>query len=295
MKLLKFVLVVALMLLVMPQAMAIDIDGDLSDWGLGGLYTSDWSVNDTWVPNSGVYYVVEDNQDPRHGGIYPTSGVHIRGVGPTYQAYIEPLLVKVHDPSDTEIPPAGGEFYDVEAVYVTENDTTLFVAIITSCTPPVWGDLALDLDGDGQYEYGVIVHGFPTYGYVPNKVHKVKIYNTSGENSWEPAWNYVPEDGPYINRINEDNAIFTGNYASLIYVDSGIVDNGYTNYFVEIAIPKDAVGMAGKNLPDPPLPKRIYFPENCGNDSGGITIPEFPVLLIPLGVILGAIYFFRRK
>jgi len=274
------------------MAGAYTIDGDLSDWGLSKLYTDDWSVNDTWLPNDGVRFVVEDNADPRYAQ-WKTPGVHIIGTGGRYEAYLEPLLVNVNDPSDTEYPPAGGEHFDLEAMYLDENETTIFLAIVISIKSPWWGDLALDLNGDGIYEYGVQLRSvlYPNFG-----VTRVPIYKTPTTDCWIPAWNYVPEGGPNVNLINTSNPnVSINGTATVAYVDSGIVDNGYTNYFVEIAIPKDAVGMAGKNLPDPPLPKRIYFPENCGNDSGGITIPEFPVLLIPLGVILGAIYFFRRK
>ena len=298
MKLLKLVLVVALMLLVMPQAMAgtYTIDGDLSDWGLGKLYTDDWSLNETWLPlpSSNITFVVEDNADPRYANNNPYAiGVHIKGIGSYYEAYEEPLLVNVNDGTKTIAPtggPAGNpDYYDLEAMYVDENDTMIFVAIVISSQSLDWGDLALDLDGDGMYEYGVKLSN------VPGGVSQVGIYKTPTADCWVPAWYMAPEDGPFIVKINMSNPSVTLNGTAVVaYNNSGIYDYGGTNYFVEIAIPKDAVGMSGKRLPDPPLPKKIYFPENCGNDSGGIVIPEFPALLIPLGVILGTIYFFRR-
>ncbi|MEA2074559.1 MAG: hypothetical protein U9O85_02320, partial [Euryarchaeota archaeon] len=55
---------VVLAMMTVP-AMAYTINGDLDDWGLSALKTpSNWNNANSWVPNNGVYYKVEDNMNP---------------------------------------------------------------------------------------------------------------------------------------------------------------------------------------------------------------------------------------
>jgi len=245
------------------------IDGDLSDWGLD--LTQDWSVNGTWLPNSGVYFIVEDNKDPRYG-VSPV-GVHIKGVGSSYSAYEEPK-VKLRNGAEV-IEPYGGEEYDIEAIYLDQNDSHIFVAIITSLPANGIGalkphDLALDLDrnpntGEYGYEYGIKL------GTSEGSLYQFGIYK---DIDWGAG---------YLVPLNRPTVILSGvkvGDATGAYVDSGISDNGYTNYIIELAIPKSAVGNPGHvSIYD------LYLSEFCGNDS--IPTPEFPIV-ISIAVLLAS-------
>jgi len=274
------VIALAVMTTSAAALMKYNIDGDPSDWGID-ILTGNWSLNDTWVPNDGVEFVVEDNRDPRWGGY--AHGVHIKGVGSSYTRYYENIVNLSNGAQAPE--PVGGEIWDLEAKYLDEDDTYIYVLLVTSVPSYRTGDLALDLDGDSStgeygYEYGVTLGTW------------------TGISQWDiyylPDWEEpetVPDNAPSFFRTGgykTGNA--TGNYSNII----GVSDNGYDNYVIEMAIPKDAVGMAGKNLTDPPT-KRIHIADTCGNDHIDNSIPEFLTIAIPVAAILGLIYVHRRK
>jgi hypothetical protein len=252
------------------------IDGDLSDWGVD--LSQDWSQNSTWLPNSGVSFVVEDNRDPRHG-VLPY-GVHIRGKGSSYFPYEEPKIK--HENGNWVTEPYGGEHYDMEALYFDEDASCIYVALITSEEQDGQGDLrpgdlALDLDrdlstGEYGYEYGVKLEA--TY------LNQFDIYSLP---VWEPS-NYFPTVAPTFFKSASSNV----GSATGAYVDSGINDNGYNNYVVEVAIPKSLVGdPADVNLYD------LYIAESCGNDY--IPAPEFVFAAIPVAIIGIVLVFAHRS
>ena len=300
---LKLVLVVALMLLVMPQAMAVDInvnDGSINDWGLSQL-TGDWSDENTWIPTiDGVSFFVEDNQDPFNTAAanYNASytGVHIYG-NRTYQTvYREPLL------AGTWAEPYGGERYDIEAMYVTENTTHIFVLIIFSELYPYWAsqglpselaDLALDLDfnpatGGYGYEYGVNLHRLGN-----QNGQKYGIYATPNDSCWTVPSPFIQNKPAEINFsvVNASNIL---GYAIVSYFNLNKDDFGKSNFAVEIAIPKSAVGNPTlSNNPSEAL-KRFWISERCGNEAGP-TISEFLTILIPAGIVIGVMIYIRGK
>ena len=274
-------LAAVLFAVMMPTAVALKytIDGDPSDWGID-ILNGDWSLNETWVPNEGVEFLVEDNIDPQWSGTY--CGVHITGVGSSYTRYYEDL---VHLKDGTPVAePVGGEIWDLEAKYLDEDDEYIYVLLVTSVEPYRTGDLALDLDGDSStgeygYEYGVKLGTWTT-------ISQWDIYYLP---DWEEP-ETVPENAP---------SIFTGGYnktgnATGNYSNIGVSDYGYDNYVIEMAIPKDAVGMAGKNLTDPPT-KRIHIADTCGNDHIDNPIPEFLTVAIPAGMVIGLVYIWKRR
>lgn len=282
-------------------AMKYTIDGDLSDWGVN--LTGDWSVNETWLPCPGhnsVEFKVEDNRDPR----YPLSGgggtgVHIQGAGCSYSHYDEDMIWCTHY-GRWMVEPIGGEPYDLEAKYLDEDGDYIYIAIVTSLDPDetasdkMPGDLALNLDANGVtgsfgYEYGV------------------KLGTTSAIAQWDIGYLpnftvpfYCEENKPAIFDDylmgGHNNGTVSGAYVqnTSCNLNTGL-DNGYPNYVIEMAIPKAKVGMAGKNLADPPSPKMIRIGNNCGNDHIDNPIPEFLTIAIPVGAILGLIYVHRRK
>ena len=290
------------LVLVLPGAVAITIDGNLSDWGVTLNELKD-GLNDTsiagengnltaWLPNPGIRFVIEDNVDPKLGysSVYGV-GVHVKGIGSSYSDYYEPLI-------DGKPQPRGGEKFDMEAMYLTEDNNYIYVAIVYSGNPADIGDLALNLDGnkstgDNGYEFGVRLYypsGHPMRGVMVGNLTSYEIYDTSAPGSWKDAAH--TEASPA--RINIHNAGNPIGMATGFWKDTGIFDFGNTNYIIELAIPKNAVGMSGKTLPHQPLPKDIHLTEYCGNDKIEIPIPEFGLLVIPIGAILGLIYVARR-
>jgi len=290
-KLIMTLLLTVIVLAVMTTSAAAlnyTIDGDPSDWGID-ILTGNWSLNDTWVPNDGVEFVVEDNVDPRWAGY--AHGVHIKGVGSNYTRYYEDKVWSSHYNASV-VEPLGGEPWDLEAKYLDEDDRYIYVLIVTSLAPDAKGDsapgdLALNLDGNSStgeygYEYGVKL-GTNTglsqgdIGYLPD---------------WEVP-KYIPENRPSVFKGYLSGGDKNGT-ATVVYKQIPVDDYGHHNYVIEMAIPKDKVGMAGKSLKDPPT-KTIHICDACGNEHIDNSIPEFLTIVIPVGAILGLIYVHRRK
>jgi len=275
-------------------ALKYNIDGDLSDWGVD--LTGNWSVNETWLPCPGhdsVEFIVEDNVDPRWDGY--AHGVHIQGTGCSYTRYYEDMVYCTHyGKYMTE--PIGGEYYDIEAKYFDEDSDYIYIAMVTSMAPDGGGnfepgDFAMNLDADTStgeygYEYGVALH---TSG-------GVQQWNITYLPDWaEPE--YCQENAPGKILGLEPGGYWNGTVIGAYFRNATYPpdDQGKPNWVIEMAIPKDKVGMAGKNLIDQPYPKRLYACDTCGNDTIDNPIPEFLTIVIPVGAILGLIYVHRRK
>ena len=296
MKLLKFVLVVALMLLVMPQAMAVDInvsDGSLSDWGItkddlrSGFYPN--CSETAWLPDNApnAYFIVEDNRDPNYGpkANYPT-GVHIYGKGTNYQKYDEPKI-------GAQEPPIGGELYDIEAMYIDEDSDNIYVAIVVSAPSRMIGDLALNLDGNKAtggygYEYGVLLH-------TRDGGNQFDIYYTPNDINWNET-HFKPATPGKINLSSNPPKVGSATGA---YVKYDIEDCGYPTYIIELKINKSDVRMSGSlgdNVRTVLSKFHIANTGDCGNDfTPDFPIAEFLTILIPAGVVIGSVYYFRKR
>jgi len=287
-----------------------NIDGDLSDWGVN--LTGNWSLNETWVPKEGIEFVVEDNNDPHH--VRYAAGVHIKGNGSNYEYYYEPKVYCSHYGRYME-EPIGDEPYDIEAKYLDEDENYIYVAIVTSMDPNGTGDLepidfAMNLDGnDSTGEYGY------EYG--------VKLHTSDGLSQWDiyylPNWSephYCPENRPGkmvgVLPGGFKTGTATGAYVQCTscnlgescsgtpyrFVDPNSTgcDHGVPNYVVEMAIPKSAVGMTGKNLTEPPFPKTLWTCDTCGNDKiENIPVPEFLTVVIPAAALICFVFFIHRR
>ncbi|HEC57321.1 MAG TPA: hypothetical protein ENI32_05510 [Candidatus Syntrophoarchaeum butanivorans] len=262
------------------------IDGDPTDWGIH-ILTGNWSLNETWVPKDGVEFIVEDNRDPRWGGI---TGVHIKGVGSSYTRYYEDKVR--HRDGYLVAEPYSDEPWDLEAKYLDEDDEFIYVLIVTSLDPDATGDyapgdLALDLDGNSStgkygYEYGVKLG--------------TNTGLSQGDIYYLPDWEeptYIPENRPSV-----FNGYLSGGYkngtATVVYKQISVDDNGHHNYVIEMAIPKLNVSMAGKSLKDPPT-KTIHICDGCGNEHIDNSIPEFLSIAIPAAAVVGLFYYKRRE
>jgi len=278
-KLLTTLSLTAVMLAVMAvPAMAYTIDGDMDDWGVNP--GSDWNSNTAKLQK------VENWDDPG-----------------------------AHNPGD--------ERCDIEAMYIDEdeNGPWVYFAIVTS-TPEdgfshpyapgqtlIPGDLALDLNNDADfnmpgneygYEYGVkltsydytdVGKGTPVQGHIGSVFkdpHWVKI-----------TTDFAQHNAPFSNMVQGPiNPVWTANTdpndPDIAYVQDDWSDGGYVNYVIEMRIPKSALGISDKGVLD------LLATQSCTNDiivtSFDYTpIPEFTTIAIPVGMILGLFYFFRRK
>jgi len=290
----QLVLVTILLLLFSTgTAMAaspITVDGSLQDWGLENLLTGSWSSESTWLPSSGITYMVVDNIDPQWSQVCsgPT-GVHIYGTGSSYQRYYEPQYL-IHGTTEWTCLPKGGEKYDLDALYFKQDANNIYLAVVTSLRPDVVGyhrsgDIALDTDGSGNtgiaptfgYEYGIVTAEAPGYhtGFKQGDIIK------------DPVWQGVGELDPQNRPDIIIGGTVVGNLGSnFIYSNNWMTreDNGVPNYVIETAIPKTSIGMtAGQSM----YRSQVYISENCMNDVIHLPVPELPTVAISIGLILG--------
>jgi len=301
-----------LMLSTPSMALKYDIDGNLDDWGLDLTDLSkSWSENEIWLPDYGIWFVVEDNADPNYRDEVgdAKTGVHIRGTGKWFEKYDEP---KVWDGGRWVIEPSPigsvtisqAEKWDIEAMYVDEDEDYIYVAIITSQNFRGWewygnyyypSDLALNLDAEDTtggygYEYGIKLS---THGSNGGGGELFGIYQTTEEDDWTVP-SYLKENKPA--RIDVDSAEYIEK-AIGAYEPLGREDNDVENWVIELAIPKEKVGMDGRWLAGNPTGEVFHITETCGNDhiDVPISVPEFVSTLIPLGIIVGSVFYFRRN
>ena len=288
MKLLKLVLAVALMLLIMPQAMAYTIDGKLDDWGITPSELDDGLNNNNvsaWIPEiATVDWIVENDVYAGYTGY--DHGVHVKGIGSTYSSYVEPKVHLVSNPSTEVAEPYAGEYYDVEAMYFDDDECFAYFAIVIS-DPNCVGDLDFVVDG---VEYGVVLkpHWIGTH------------YAESGEIYKNPTW----EPSDYI--IENNKTLITGGtllsgkaeVAILNMTEEfGVSDGGAPTYCIELRIYKPYIG-----FPENCTWSHVYYAATCGNDHienevhyDYPSVSEFLTVLIPAGIILGFVYLHRKR
>jgi len=314
-----------LTLLSLP-AMAYTIDGKLDDWGVN-LRSGLDGTDSAWIPTRNtVDWIIEDNIDraytldkayPDWTG-YSDTGTHIKKSGDTYSAYSEPTLAYDADwwsrnHGNHYLEPAGGEYYDIEALYFDDDAQNVYIAIVTSMPPNGHtdsynrkvdaGDIAIDLDddrttGEYGYEYGIKTHGSSGVGMI----------------RYYPDWSLPQATGDFIVNAPSEFDIKTGTYtgtAELVYVNANndeSVDYGsdgslpdgvfdVPNYIIEAKIPKSALGN-----PTVGQTSNIHVSIGCGNDAIELVpvsfeaeIPEFPTVALPVFAVLGLCYIFNGR
>jgi hypothetical protein len=212
-------------MMICAPGFAYTVDGDLSDWGVTPF--SDW------IPNANVSYTVANWGDP------------------------DPLLWGTQ--------PFGGEQLDVEAGYAVVQGDYLFAAIVTSFPESgryiygylvMPGDLAVDVDQDGVYEYAVVGQG-----------------SAKGEVYKDPVWTLphgflgVPAGGPSTAQPGTGTFMGTG---SLVYTAGATLppELGRT-YVIEMAVPLSFLG-DGEGW------YNLHYTITCGNDvvAWSVYVPE---------------------
>ncbi len=244
----------AILALVLPVS-AYTIDGDLSDWGVTPF--SDW------VPDSATADYTESNW------------AHSPDIG-------------------TGSIPSGGETFDIEAIYfdddgaINASGKAYFAVVSSMPETPVWsagyvmGDLALDIDNDGAYEYGIKVRD-PNKGMVCHNPNWV-LYLADPT---APGYGY-----PYTFTCDGPSSNLTG-YADLVYVNVTST-NGESGSFPYTYVIEMAVWKAFLGSPSQYQLSRADMTISCGNDLIGILYdwdfpaPAFPAAAVPLGIVLFA-------
>jgi hypothetical protein len=304
-KLVVLIALLAIAAIAVPavSALAITSDGNLNDWGLGALSgpSSNWDLNATWIPtNGGVEFLVADNDNPLHTG-YPgfyAPGPHMIGTMNSWKFYDEPLGVLKSTGTPVNVP-WGGKPYDIEAMYLAQDNDNIYVAIVTSM--PQDGLLG-NSSGDDVTPADLAMH-FKTvsgskYGFeygVKLGTEKVPGNYNPGDIVYLPNW----QDNGYILPVVPDvidSALPGGGvvgHAQISYTDSWInhVDHGSNQHVIELTIPKADVGVDGNVALS-----NFLITQNCQNDR--IFVPEFPTIAVSIGAILGlifVIYVVRKK
>jgi hypothetical protein len=302
-----------LTLLSLP-AMAYTIDGSLSDWGvdLNKAYSGASDANSGWIPHghNNVDWIVENNIDPVYNTLsehsypdwtgYSATGIHMKGTGET-SVGLGPELKLSHPDSWSNsnnrggfyLQPAGGEPYDIEAMYFDDDAQNMYIAIVTSLpnnghtdnygrhTDP--GDIAIDLNNNGGYEYGIKIDT----GLIRRDVTWTKPTDFT---SIEP-YNFNPSSGQAV------GAGGVNVFATLVYKQAANADESYPNYIIEASIPKSAIGN-----PTVGQMSNIHVTIGCGNDEVELmpvifktNIPEFPSIVLPVAAIMGVILILGRR
>ena len=257
-----FVLGIIALTVMTGTTVAYSIDGDLDDWGVN-------PTNNSWYATLPAMSEVEN---------WPGAG---------------------GDP--------GIEACDIEAMYVDEDvvdeDVSgpyIYIAIITSMPPDgidypcgsssihlISGDLALDFDNDGTYEYGIkLTNDGRT------------ISGSIGDVFGNPTWEKITTDcaQSQLAFSNMVSGTYTG-HAEIVYqiYSDWSWDNGAANYVIEMKIPKSALGISAPGEVD------LCATISCTNDVITIEdfqyseIPEFATIALPVLSVLGLFMFFNRR
>jgi len=259
------------------------IDGKPDDWGPPGFLKNEWTANSTWIPYEGIKFVVEDNSNPVAGNSY--SGVHIKGVGSKFTFYDEKQVI--HRDGYPVWEPYGSpqEDFDIEAVFIQQDENNIYLLIVTSLAPNAGGehtpgDLRFDMDktafsGDG-YDFEI---GLKLQNYTYNHLNHFGIYNVA---NWSETYDNIPENMPSVITNGTKIGQAIGVYAKCNDCNINGTDKGLQIYIIELKIPKAALGINNKTL----RVSDLSLTNRCTNDMITIDIETHTVpLLSPSGTL----------
>lgn len=216
------------------QVMAYTIDGKVDDWGINLFAASKKGNLDRNLPSGSknIDVITEDNA--------ANNIIGWQYVGPGWSYY--------------------GNDFDVEAIYFDNDQSFAYIAIvqglpISGGTAPnnPWllpGDIGIDVNLDGKYEYGIEVNYFQNH---PNE-KKTKFYEDA---VWKdvryPAFS---KSNPWRISSGQDDGLID-------FVYSGNQNN---HYVMEAAIPLNFLDLTA-NPGDSVSNLRVHWTQECGNDS----------------------------
>lgn len=264
-------------------AQAIVIDANLADWGVKRTGQAA-----DWTPNSSVKaFKIEDQNT----------------------SYL--------------IPGYGGQAYDAEAMYVSWDNSHLYVAIATGHSPLTVntpnsnrygaGDIAIDFGVNGSFEYGVELLSGSLLSNASNTTTRntdvysgvnwaVGVFRANG--SWTGYY-----DPSNVNNVGQADASHPTSIQSGTDVGNAVV--AYTtlgqnnfgawstdqHFFYEVSVPLSAFGSDWQDG----SAFRVHWTQNCANDAIWVDatatkqVPEPGTLaLLPLG-LLGLVALRRNK
>lgn len=304
-KFVKYIMAGIALMIAVPAASAITIDGNPDEWGPAGFLTGDWNLNGTWLPKPGVNFIVENNRNPNYpqAGFAgsPYTGVHIKGVGSSFTFYDEPKVQL--EGGSWVVEPYGYELYDLEALYYQEDATNVYILVVTAVPPDgiageAPGDLRINInktknaDDGTPYEMGVKLGsatGFTQFG----------LYNVK---SWKKEPYLIPENWPAtISQVNGPKiTTVTGVYKKCdvgcnlgTNADTDLKGESRSQYIIELAIPKSDL-VSAEDV-DKISADDFSISDNCTNDQIKIPIPEFATIALPIAAILGLVFVLRMR
>ncbi|GEM_PF-313411 len=236
--------------LALPAA-AMTIDGDLSDW----LAAAPAGTVADWTPRPGIAWSEEDQ-------------IHSY-LGPGY----------------------GGQHYDMEAFYATYVGSDLYLAIVTGKAPASgsWepGDIGLDLDGDGLYDYAIVTFAGGLGLGVAGDVYRADdwalgLWTQPGEHIAD--WHHPPQSlagagtayqaaHPTVvtagSPVGHTSLTYTeATYGGAVPTQLGAYSSGYgRHYVIETRVPLDLLGLAVR-----PEAIDLHWTMACANDWGHLRI-----------------------
>lgn len=239
----------ALILAALPLgAQAYTIDGSLSDWGL----QSTGQASD-WTPNSGVLYVVEDQ-------------------GGDKNAYLSPGY--------------GGQKYDAEALYLSYDNSHLYIALATGHNPRTQqnpgadhyarGDFAIDFGQDGTWDFGVLTQnrgGFDAGSVIDtaNADWLVGLWSAPGVLA-------APGTSPYVTAVKSGSEVGQASLAIANNATGNMGALGGSHWFYELAIPLAVFGVHwGANGPAEAFD--LQWTMLCANDIITLDPPAAPATI----------------
>ncbi|MBK8753226.1 MAG: hypothetical protein IPL99_17035 [Candidatus Competibacteraceae bacterium] len=237
-------------------ANAITVDGGLSDWGLH----QNGNASD-WTPNAGVFYTVEDYTGGYNGG------------------WVDPGW--------------GGQAYDAEALYLTWDNTNLYVALVTGHDPSTPNNPSQNTFGPGDFALGFWNGiGPPTYTY---GIETTGNFGQKGTIYKEVTWSTSPYwGGNYITSIAAGTQVGTANLAISANPVTGIGIGPIADkhWVYEFSAPWSAFNF------NPGSKVSVYWTMNCANDMIEVDPPvgvDEPPVWALLGLTLPAMFWRRRR
>lgn len=225
-----------------PAWAAIVVDGSMSDWGVvPGPYSAGTSQ---WTPSAGISFLQED-QNPS-------------------VSYLNPGY--------------GGQFFDLEAIYFTQQSNTAFFAVVggfplAGFNGYVPGDFAIDFGSNGSYDFGVqttgthLLYKNPTWSVPVLWGSSAPLAMTSGTSLGAVPFGYQP-------------TLYTAN----------------NHYAFEIGVPTSLFGTYWPTSGT--LDMTLHWTMACGNDAIDMRViqqlippppptpPSPPVIPEPSGLLL---------